>query len=282
MIEVYQQDCADVATVLAPRSVQLIVTSPPYADARGGVGAVPPEEYVEWFMRRQGGFWTVLRNDGTFILNIKERVVHGERSTYVLELILAMRKAGWRWTEEFIWHKRNCYPGKWPNRFRDAWERCLQFNKGPAFSMYQGAVRVPMGSWAQTRLKNLSGTDQRRDESRVGSGFGKNISNWVGRDLAYPTNVLHLATESSNRGHDATFPRALPEFFIRLFTRPGDLVLDPFLGSGTTLEVAAELDRAGVGFEVDAAHYVTARKRLARWLDAMRGVEYKDASRGVS
>ena len=70
-----------------------------------------------------------------------------ERSTYVLELILAMRKQGWFWTEEFIWHKKNCYPGKWPNRFRDAWERLLQFNKTRQFAMYQKAVMVPMGEW---------------------------------------------------------------------------------------------------------------------------------------
>ena len=54
-------------------------------------------------------------------VDIKEKVVDGERSTYVMELILAMRKQGWLWTEEFIWHKKNSYPGKWPNR----WVTCL-------------------------------------------------------------------------------------------------------------------------------------------------------------
>jgi DNA modification methylase len=86
----------------------------------------------------------VLKPSGTFILNIKERVVAGERHTYVLELIQEMRRYGWLWTEEFIWHKRNSYPGKWPNRFRDSWERLLQFNKSRTFNMYQEAVMVPM------------------------------------------------------------------------------------------------------------------------------------------
>jgi DNA modification methylase len=54
----------------------------------------------------------VLKPAGTFILNIKERVANGERSVYVIELILEMRKQGWLWTEEFVWHKKNCYPGK--------------------------------------------------------------------------------------------------------------------------------------------------------------------------
>ena len=182
----------------------------------------------------------VLRPDGAFILNIKEKAVRGERHTYVLELILAMRQAGWLWTEEFIWHKKNSYPGKWPNRFRDSWERLLQFNKQRKFAMYQDAVMVPVGDWADGRLRKLSETDQIRDESRVQSGFGKNISNWVGRKLAYPSNVLHLATECSNRSHSAAFPETLPDWFIRLFTAEGDVVLDPFAGSGIYFGGCAE------------------------------------------
>ena len=167
---------------------------------------------------------------GTFILNIKERVVSGERSTYVMELILEMKKQGWFWTEEYIWHKKNCYPGKWPNRFRDAWERLLQFNKYKKFNMYQEEVMVPMGDWAKTRLRNLSDIDKTRDESKVGGGFGKNISNWLDRDKAYPTTVLHLATECNNKNHSAAFSEELPEWFIKLFTKEGDTVLDPFMG----------------------------------------------------
>src|SRR5260364_132469 len=106
----------------------------------------------------------------------------------------ALRKQGWLWTEEYIWHKRNCYPGKWPNRFRDAWERCLHFTKEKKFKMNQDAVMIPMGDWAGSRLKSLGKNDVVRFDSKVGSGFGKNIANWVRRSMAYPTNVLHLAT----------------------------------------------------------------------------------------
>jgi DNA modification methylase len=249
-------DCLPVLRGLPEQSVNLIVTSPPYADSRkNSYGGIHPDSYVAWFLPVARELKRVLADDGTFILNIKEKAVEGERHPYVLELILALRKQGWLWTEEYIWHKKNCSPGKWPNRFRDAWERCLQFNKRRQFKMFQDAVRVPMGDWAKGRLKNLSENDRIRFNSQAGSGFGKNISNWVGRELAYPTNVLHLATECGNKKHSAAFPKELPAWFIKLFSAEDDVVLDPFAGSGTTCVAAYELNRHYVGIEQKEEYY---------------------------
>jgi DNA modification methylase len=244
-------DCREVLRELPADSIDLIFTSPPYADRRKDTyGGISPDHYAEWFLPISKELLRVLKPDGTFILNIKEKAENGERHTYVIELILEMRKQGWLWTEEFIWHKKNCYPGKWPNRFRDAWERLLQFNKTKRFKMFQEEVMVPMGDWAEKRLRNLSQTDKIRDTSRVGSGFGKRVANWLERDKVFPTNVLYLATETKNRNHSATFPDALPEWFMKLFTREGDTVLDPFMGSGTTLRVAKRMRRNGIGIEI--------------------------------
>jgi site-specific DNA-methyltransferase (adenine-specific) len=261
--QVIQGDCVKELKHLDADSVDLVVTSPPYADQRiHTYGGVTPDGYVKWFLPIADEIYRVLKPSGSFVLNIKERVVEGERHTYVMELILEMRKRGWIWTEEYIWHKKNCYPGKWPNRFRDAWERCLHFTKSKKFAMYQDAVRVPMGDWKTSRLKNLSTTDKQRDESKVGSGFGKKIENWIGRELAYPPNVLHFATECANRNHSATFPEALPEWFIKLFSKPGDLVLDPFAGSCTTLRVAKRLNRRSIGIELQSEYCTRARNEL--------------------
>jgi len=71
----------------------------------------------------------------------------------------------------------------------------------------------------------------------------------------YPTNVLHLATECSNKNHSAAFPKSLPSWFIKLFTKEGDVVLDPFLGSGTTALACLELDRHYVGIEILKSYY---------------------------
>jgi DNA modification methylase len=262
--KIIQGDCKGILADFPENTFDLIVTSPPYADQRKNTyGGVSPNEYNAWFLERSAQFLRVLKPTGTFILNIKEKVAGGERHTYVIELILELRKQGWLWTEEFIWHKKNCHPGKWPNRFRDAWERCLQFNKTRQFHMYQEAVMVPMGDWAKTRLRKLGPNDTVRLDSRVKSGFGKNIANWVGREMAYPDNVLHFATECGNKNHSAAFPSTLPRWFIQLFTQPGDWVLDPFTGSGTTNIAAKSMGRNSVGIELSKTHAAEAAAAVA-------------------
>ena len=259
----YLGDCAEQFQHIASDSVDLVVTSPPYTNQRSATyGGVTPDGYVEWFLPIADELQRVLKPTGTFVLNIKERVVNGERHTYVLELILAMRKRGWLWTEEFIWHKKNCYPGKWPNRFRDAWERLLQFNLQRKFKMNQEAVMVPVGDWYESRMRTLSETDRARDESKVGSGFGKKVANWLERDKVYPNNVLHRATECGNRQHSAAFPYWLPEWFIDLFTDTGDVVLDPFVGSGTTAFAALDKGRRVVGIEIHKPYFDALKGRL--------------------
>ena len=254
--EIYLGNSLEVLKGFKSDGIDLVITSPPYADQRNSTyRGIKPDHYVEWFLPITKELLRVLKPTGTFILNIKEKVVNSERHTYVIELILKMREQGWLWTEEYIWHKKNCYPGKWTNRFRDSWERLLQFNKTKKFNMYQEEVMIPMGEWAKVRLKNLSEIDMRRDNSKVGSGFGKNVSKWVGREMAYPTNVLALATETGNKNHSAVFPKSLPVWFIKLFTKRGDTVLDPFLGSGTTLIASLELDRNSVGIEILKEYY---------------------------
>lgn len=258
-------DCEKILKKIPDNSIDLIVTSPPYADSRSKIyGGPQPKDYVKWFIPKSKEFLRVLKPTGTFILNIKERVEDGERHTYVIELILELKRQGWLWTEEFIWHKKNAYPGKWPNRFRDAWERCLQFNKQKKFKIYQDSVMIPTGEWAKDRMKKLYEQDKTRHQSTLSTGFGRNLLNWVGRDKVYPTNVLHIATISSNKNHSAVYPLELPTWFIKLFTKKGDLVLDPFIGSGTTAVAAAQLGREYMGIDKKKDFAKLAQQRIKK------------------
>jgi DNA modification methylase len=263
-----------------------VITSPPYSDRRKSTyGAVHPDKYVEWFLPISEQLYRVLKPTGSLILNIKEHVRGGERETYVLELILALKKQGWLWTEEYCWYKKNSYPGKWPNRFRDSWERCLHFTKNKKFKMYQDAVKVPIGDWAQSRFKSMTENDFIRHVSRTNSKFGRNVSHWLSKRKVYPHNVLvfekehyvepttviNFATECSNRNHSAVFPIELPSWFIRLFTKKGDTVLDPFVGIGTTAMAALLLGRRYIGIEASPEYVreaTTNIEELERILDS--------------
>ena len=251
---IYPGDCRDVMSDMARHmgegEVALIMTSPPYADKRRHTyGGPTPTQYVPWWLERSCLMHRILSDTGSLVVNIKEHVVKGERSTYVLELILAMRRQGWLWTDEYVWHKTTASPGKWPNRFRDCWERLLHFTKQRKFAMYQEAVMVPMGAWAQKRLARLGENDLFRHESASGSGVGRHMAAWRERTMAYPGNVLHGSPVAHNTGHSAAYPEWLPEWFIRLFTVKGDVVLDPFSGSHTTVRVAQRMGRRAFGIE---------------------------------
>jgi site-specific DNA-methyltransferase (adenine-specific) len=78
--------------------------------------------------------------------------------------------------------------------------------------------------------------------------------------MVYPSNVLHLATECNNKNHSATFPESLPEWFIKLFTKHNDIVLDPFMGSGTTILVANKLQRNSIGVDLLREYYLMVKK----------------------
>lgn len=257
-------DCLEVMKDIPDGSVDMILTSPPYADARKSTyGGVLPDGYVDWFLPFSSEMFRILSPAGSFVLNIKERVVNGQRHNYVLKLILALMESRWVWTEEYIWHKRTCAPGKWPNRFRDSWERLLHFTKNKSFKMNQDSVMIPAAVATNERMTRLADYDKKRHRNATESGFGQNRSNWINRKFVYPTNVLHLAAETRNRGHSAAFPIGLPMWFIKLFSDPGDLILDPFCGSGTTCLAAKNLGRNYIGIEKDARYWQVACERVA-------------------
>lgn len=260
------------------KSINLIITSPPYADKRkNSYKGVQSDKYVEWFLPISEQLKRVLKDNGSFILNIKEHPSNGERETYVLELILEMKKQGWLWIEEYCWYKKNSFPGKWPNRFRDSWERCLHFTKKKDFKMYQDAVKVPIGDWSTKRFKSMSENDFVRHISKNNSHLARNVSNWLNKKKVFPHNVLvfeeehrlylgnvvEIAADVSSKNHSAIFPLELPTWFIRLFTKENDIVLDPFLGSGTSAVAATLNNRKYIGIELKNEYYEESIKNVA-------------------
>ncbi|MHB0946945.1 MAG: DNA-methyltransferase [Sedimentisphaerales bacterium] len=236
-------DCRNALSIYK-NSVDLIVTSPPYADARKNhYDSIHPDKFAEWFATFHQAFWDSLKPEGSLVINIKDKVVDGVRHRYVWHTIEKLTSLGWYCIDDYIWHKTNPMPGYWPNKLRDGWEYCFHLAKTKKPYFNHDAVRKPIGDWAKTRLANLSENDLTRQNSVNKSGFGRNISRWVGQKTATPSNIISLPLVGVNKGHPAVFPPDLPAFFIKLLSPSKGLILDPFAGSGTTGAAAMELGR---------------------------------------
>ncbi len=283
-------DCRDhtvVEKLMAGAHANLAITSPPYAsqrqyDSSSGFKPVPPDEYVEWFRAVAASVESVLAPDGSYLLNIKAHADEGERSLYVMDLVLAHRRQwGWRFVDEFCWRKTdNGVPGGWQNRFKNAWEPVFHFCRQPQIKFRAEAVSHASDDcfdYSPNNPKSNSGSGLLGTGARgAAADGGKNQDGWQssrsslsddseGRHagLARPSNVIEVRTESSQGSHSAPFPRALVEFFVKAFTDFGDIVFDPFMGSGTTMAAAQVLGRTGYGCEISPAYCDVILRRVS-------------------
>lgn len=247
------RDFADVERLLGGARVDVAFTSPPYASQRAydessGFRPIRPGEYVGWFRDVQANVRAVLADEGSWFVNIKAHAAEGQRDLYVHDLVVAhVRDWGWAFVDDLCWvDTRNGVPGRWPNRFKDAWEPVFHFSAG-------GAIKFrPLANGTDS-----DGVfDYSRDNAKASSGSGLLGSEKDGgyRDgVALPSNVLHIPAGGTGE-HSAQFPVDLPAWFIRAYSDPGDHVFDPFLGSGTTLIAAHQEGRAAFGTEISPAY----------------------------
>lgn len=257
--QIYQGDASRLLKdykLFPDNSIDLIITSPPYADQRSYANKrsavkIRPENYVDWFLPIGSELIRVLKPRGSFILNIKESVNNFERQTYVYDLVIKLKEQGWLWREEYVWYKSTSFPGYWPGRFRDSWERVYHFSKQKDIKFYRKSVKIPIGDWSKKRFKNgkIFGYDKARRKSNTGSGLSLKVDNWKNKKKVNPHNVLEISSVANNLNHSAAYPEELPAWFIKLLTRKDNVVLDPFMGSGTTAIAAKNLNRNYVGIE---------------------------------
>jgi DNA modification methylase len=270
-------DCRDssvIARLFEGVKANLVITSPPYATQReydplSGFTPVPPEKYADWFRVVAANIAAVLAPDGSYFLNIKPHADDGERSLYVMDLVLEhKRQWGWRFVDELCWRKTdNGVPGGWGNRFKNAFEPVYHFCREPQIKFRPAAVghvSEDCFSYSPNNPKSTSGSGLlgtgARGPAAGKSGAADDDGRFAG--IARPSNVIEVKSESSQGSHSAPFPRALVEFFVKAFSDPGDIAFDPFLGSASTIAAAAVLDRVGYGVEISPAYCDVALRRL--------------------
>lgn len=245
-------------------TVDLVMTSPPYADARKKqYGGVPPGKYSEWFLPISAEIMRILKPSGSFVLNIKEKVVNGERSDYVDELVREMRRGqGWKLPDKYIWHKSNPVPVGHNNRLKDTWENLFQFTKTLKYKFNSDGVLYPVKESTKSRMdSHISAGSPEKKKNAFGI-FSNNIAGAWGIDMSRAPNIIHCASEVNERIHPAAFPLEIPEFFIKPMTEPGDMVLDPFAGSCTSCVTAKLNQRRYIGIDAKKGYLIAGVKRL--------------------
>jgi len=269
------RDCGVVAQLLDGNKANVVITSPPYAtqreyDPASGFKPVPPEEYSDWFRDVAANIVAILAADGSYFLNIKEHAAEGERDLYVKDLVIAHRRQwGWRFVDEFCWRKTdNGVPGGWGNRFKNAWEPVFHFCRQPEIKFRPqavGHVSEDCFDYSPNNPKSTSGSGLLGTGARGSAAGQQGAADEDGRftGIARPSNVVEVKSESGQGSHSAPFPRALVEFFVKAFSDAGDIVFDPFLGSGTTMAAAHVLGRTGYGSEISPAYCDVILRRMA-------------------
>lgn len=254
-------DCLERMKKIESGSVDMILTSPPYADRRKKCyEGKHSSEYVDWFLEFATEFMRILKPTGSFFLNIKPHCDKGERDLYVMKLVIALKEdIGFRFTDEFTWTKLGV-PGKFTGRFKNAFEPVYHFTKLKGFTHNPYSVAKEATEESKARYKRKA-----CGETKNGSGFAgmrKEITN----TLALPSNHLHFVQKSnqytSQKNHPAVYPLELCDFFIKAFSNEGDVVLDPFMGSGTTGVAAKSLNRNFIGIEMDEVYFNIAKDRI--------------------
>lgn len=274
----YRGDSLELMRLLPTCSVKLVVTSPPYAlHFKKEYGNVDKGDYVAWFLPFAREIMRILAEDGSFVLNIGGSYNPGTptRSLYHFKLLIALcEEVGFHLAQECFWYNpaKLPAPAEWVNvrrlRIKDAVEYVWWLSPTPWPTADNRQVLTAYSPDMERILE--------RGYRAMKRPSGHNITGKFRNDHggAIPGNLIERGNNESNSGylkacrehglkvHPARFPAALPEFFIKLVTTAGDIVLDPFAGSNTTGYVAEGLGRPWLSMESNPSYVAASALRF--------------------
>ena len=239
-ISIYNTDFLNTECV-SENSVDLIITSPPYnVDIHYGAydDKISYEDYLKFTKEWLTKCYRLAKDDGRFCLNIPlDKNKGGQQSVYADMLTIA-KQIGWKYHSTVIWNEQNISR-------RTAWGSWLSASAPYIIAPVEMIAILYRKQWRKTKGGK---SDITRDE----------FIDWT-------NGVWNFMGESKKRvKHPSPFPTMLPRRCIKLFSYVDDLVLDPFLGSGTTLIACLETGRRGIGIEIDAEYCEIAKKRIIK------------------
>jgi len=260
--KIYQGDSLELLKQLPDNSVDLVITSPPYADLKVYIDnpGILADNYVEWFLPICNEICRVIKPTGSFILNINDKVEGGFRHPYVYDLISEIHKrTELKMFERLFWNKLKSLPNR--ARFGDRIEYLFWFAKEKGFQFYIDEMRT---EYSEKSIKRMTKPLKKRFARTEGD---ENIEykDWSPNPKgALPTTLINISSESKRISdtHVAVYPVELVKYFIKGSTKEGDVVLDPFMGTGTTGVVCKKLGRNYIGFDLQQDYIDVANKRI--------------------
>jgi site-specific DNA-methyltransferase (cytosine-N4-specific) len=272
----YHADALDVLRRLPSESVSLVLTSPPFALRRQkAYGNVAATEYVDWFWPFAKEIHRVLREDGSFVMELGGawNPGSGTRSLYQYELIIRLSRL-FHLAQDFYWYNpsRLPTPAEWVTirrtRVKDAVNMLWWLSKTAEPQADNRRVLKPYSRSMKRLLKDGYKVARRPSQHDIGPHFQRDNGGAIPPNLLTVPNTrsndqyLHACREAGVPIHPARFPPDIPEFFIRFLTEPRQLVLDPFAGSNVTGQVAEALERSWISVEVNADYIEGSRLRF--------------------
>jgi DNA modification methylase len=246
-------DCLEILPTLAAGSVDAVITSPPYDGLRDYHGYSFDFENVARSLER------VLKNGGVIVWVVGDSIIDGSETLTSFRQALFFQSIGLRVHDTMIYWK-NAFPFPDKTRYSQVFEYMFVFSKGAPKTT--NIYRVATVS--ENRIKTKSSSYRNKDGSTVPMKYetGKSERNkeniWL-----YEVGYMKSTKDVSAFEHPAMFPEALAEDHILSWTNPGELVVDPFLGSGTTGKSCVKLGRSFLGCEIDPAYFAIAQRRIA-------------------
>jgi site-specific DNA-methyltransferase (adenine-specific) len=265
LLTLLEGDCRDKLKQIPSQSVDLVFTSPPYAERRKkNYASIPADEYVSWFLPIGYELKRILKPSGSFFLNLKSHCHDGERDLYVYELVIALKKlVRFCFVDEYVWYK-SASPRKKGHRLKDSWEPIWHFSLGKNYINHE-AIHV------RSKSVFLNKRGYTSFNSTTGNIGGYHAIADQGDGYTDPDNLLYYPTsllvKDSKYNHPAKFPLELADFIVRGFCPPQGTVCDPFIGSGMTALAALRLGCCCYGVELSSEYCKMSQDRINSWVE---------------
>lgn len=253
----YNIDCVEGMRNIADDTIDMAITSPPYDDMRRYNG------YTWDFEKTAKEMYRVMKNGGVVVWVVNDATVKGSETGTSFKQALFFRDIGFNLHDTMIWEKTGMLPTQ--DRYYNIFEYMFVFSKGKPKTMNFICDHKTTGGG------RLQKKDACINKGKQQTGTGT----FVRKEFSRRTNIwrIPIGKNAETKGHPAPFPEQLVRDHVITWSNPGDVVLDPFMGSGTTAKVCLETGRNYIGFEISEEYCEIERMRTMKTKEARNYIE---------